>query len=340
MCVEYYIIRLNLKISKVGCYFMILVTGATGLVGRHLIHRLMDEGIPTRCLLTERRARRLPWDENHPHAPEVIIGTVLDEEAFFHAVTGVHVVVHLESALWWGRRRDLERVEVSGTRQLVTVARSARVGRIISLSQLGATPSSAYTLHRIKGQVEEVIRNSGVAFTIIRSGVIFGEDDSFINHIASMLSINPLFFLMPGYGEIVLHPIHIDDLVEALYRSLNLIELVDQTVEIGGPEYTTLQDMLFTIMRVTGMQRMVIAVPPYILRWLTTIYSWILPRSLMTSQWLDILASNRTAPLGNIYNNFGFHPKRFEETLLTYLPKRRHFWGLLRDTFRRRPRPV
>ena len=319
---------------------MILITGATGLVGRHLVRRLMAEGIPTRCLLTERRARRLPWDESDPHAPEIILGTVLDEEAFFRAVTGVHVVIHLENALWWGRRRDLERVEVSGTRQLVTVARSARVGRIITLSQLGATPSSAYILHSIKGQVEEIVRNSGVAYTIIRTGVIYGEDDSFINHIASILSINPLFFLMPGFGEVVLHPIYIDDLVEALFRSLNLINLVDHVVEIGGPEYTTLEDMMFTIMRVTGMQRFIISVPPYFLRWLTIIYSRVFPRALMTSHLLDILATNRTASLGSTYNTFGFHPRRFEETLLTYLPKRRHILRVFRDTFRRKPRSI
>lgn len=319
---------------------MILVTGATGLVGRNFVQRLMDEGIPSRCLLTERRARRLPWDTDHPHAPEVVIGDVLNEESFFRAVTGVHVVVHLENALWWGRRRDLERVEVSGTRQLVTVARSARVGRIITLSQLGATPSSAYTLHRIKGQVEEIVRNSGVAYTIIRSGVIFGEDDTFINHIASMMRMSPLVYLMPGAGEVVLHPLHIDDLIEALFRSLNLIHLVDQTIEIGGPEYTSVKDMLSTVMRVTGMRRFVLSVPPYVSRALVGVYGLVLPRTLMTSQWLDIMATNRVAPLGTIYDNFGFHPRRFEETLLTYLPKRRHFFGVLRGTFRRKPRPI
>lgn len=319
---------------------MILITGATGLIGRHLVQRLMDEHIPTRCLLTTRRARQLPWDEDHEYAPEIVLGTVLDEEAFFRAVTGVHAVVHLENALWWGRRRDLERVEVSGTRQLVTVARSARVGRIITLSQLGATPSSAYTLHSIKGQVEEVVRNSGVAYTIIRSGLVYGPEDAFINHIASMMSINPLFFLMPGQGEVVLHPIYIDDLVEALFRSLNEIRLVDQTIEIGGPEYMTLEDMILTIMRVARMPRVIVPVPPYLLRWLTGIYGRIFSRSLMTSQWLDILATNRTASLGNTYNIFGFHPKRFEDTLLTYLPQRRHLLGVFRDTFRRRPRPI
>ena len=133
---------------------------------------------------------------------------------------------------------------------------------------------------------------------------------------------------------------YIDDLVEAVYRSLDSVRLVDSTVEIGGPEYLSLRDLVLTIMRVTGMRRLVIAVPPYFLRWITAVYSRMFPRSLMTAQWLDILAANRTAPLGSTYDHFGFQPRRFESTLLSYLPERAHFLGLLRDSFRRRPRPV
>ncbi len=319
---------------------MILVTGATGLVGRHLMQRLMQESLPTRCLLPERRLRRLPWDGGHSQAPELFVGSITDEEALFRAVTGCHAVIHLENALWWGRRRDLERVELAGARALAAVARSARVGRIITLSQLGAAPASAYTLHRVKGEVEELLRKSGVAYTIIRSGLVYAPDDAFINHIASMMRINPAFFLMPGRGEVVLHPIYIDDLVEAIYRSLDLVRLVDRTVEIGGAEYMSLHDLIRTIMRVTRMPRLVIAAPPYLLRWISAVYGRLLPRALMTGQWLDILAANRTAPLSSAYDYFGFQPRRFEETLLSYLPGRRHFLALLRDTFRRRPRPA
>jgi len=319
---------------------MILITGATGLVGRHLMRRLMRESVPTRALLPERRMRRLPWDTAAQHAPEIFAGDVADEEALYRAVTGCHAVIHLESAQWWGRRRDLEQVELAGARALAAVARSARVGRIITLSHLGASPSSAYTLHRVKGEVEDLLRNSGVAYTVIRSGIIFAPDDAFVNHIASMLLVSPGIFLLPGHGEVVLHPMYIDDLVEAIYRSLDRIRLIDSTVEIGGPEYMSLRDLILTVMRVTGMRRLVIGVPPYLLRWITAVYSRILPRSLMTAQWLDILAANRTAPLGNTYDHFGFQPRRFESSLLGYLPQRAHFLGLLRDSFRRRPRPV
>ncbi len=319
---------------------MILVTGATGLIGRHLVRRLMQEGLPTRCLLPERLLRALPWDGSHAHAPELVSGSVLEEETLFRAVTGCHVVIHLSSAQWWGRRGDLNQIEIEGTRVLVAVARAARVGRIITISHIGAAQASAYALHRAKGEVEVLLRESGVAYTIVRSGLVFAPDDAFVNHIASMLRVNPLFFLMPGYGEVALHPIYIDDLVEALYRSLDLVDLVDATVEIGGPEYLSLRDMIATVMRVTRMRRAIVPVPPYLLRWITAIYSRVLPRALMTSQWLDILAASRTAPLGGAFNHFGFHPRRFEDTLLGYLPQRRHLAGLLRDTFRRRPRPV
>jgi NADH dehydrogenase len=252
-------------------------------------------------------------------------------------VTGVHVIIHLANAQWWGRARDLERVELVGTRNLIAAARAARVGRIITLSHLGAAPSSAYPLLHIKGLVEEAIRDSGLAYTIIRSGIVFGEEDSFINHIAMTLRANPLFFLMPGRGEVVLQPIYIDDVIEALFRSLHTLDVVDTAVDIGGPEYITLHDLVRTVMRVTRMPRLIIPAPPYVLRWTSAIYSRVLPRSLITPQWLDILATNRAAQLGNTYQYFGIRPRRLEDTLLTYMRGRSYWLPLLRSARRRRP---
>jgi NADH dehydrogenase len=315
---------------------MILVTGATGFVGRHLVARLLADGRAVRSLIPASKVAHLPWE----NPPEIVVGSILDDEAMFRAVTGVHVVIHLENAQWWGRRRDLERVEITGTRNLITAARAARVGRIITLSHLGAAPSAAYSLLRIKGQVEEMIRASGLAYTILRSGIVFGEQDAFINHIAMQLRATPLVYLMPGKGEVVLHPIYIDDLVSALVASLDNIDTVDEVIEIGGPEYITLEDLIRTVMRVSNTPRTIVSVPPYLLRWLTGLYARILPRSLITPQWLDILATNRTARLGNLFQYFGIRPRRLEDTLLTYMRGRRYGLKLFRYSLRRRPRVV
>ncbi|GAB1422045.1 complex I NDUFA9 subunit family protein [Anaerolineales bacterium] len=317
---------------------MILITGATGYIGRNLVAALMPLPIPLRCLIAQDDLKNISWDRDDPNAPEIIVGTIDDEEIVYTAMVGIHTIFHLENAFWWGNASDLEKVEMDGTRNVLTNARAARVGRIIFLSQLGAAPSSAFTLHKIKGMVEDLIRNSGLAYTIIRPGIVFGEEDAFINHIVAMLTTNPFFFLMPGQGEVSLHPLYIDDLIQMLINTLDAIELVDTVIDVGGIEYQSAKELIQTVMRVSGKRRLIISVPPYFMRIIVRFFSFILPRSLITPQWLDILATNRTAPLSNSFQYFKVHPRRFEDTLITYLPNRSWLLYSLKRTFRRRPK--
>ena len=324
---------------------MILITGSTGFIGRHLTRMLLRLNLPVRLLLQQgedidRIGQGVEPDEWAAMQAriEIVAGDILDEESTYRAVTGVSTIIHLLSAQWWGRPRDLDRIDVSGTRNLIVQARSARVGRIIYISQIGASVSSGFILHRIKGEVEAMLHKSGLAYTIIRPGIVYGEDDSFINHIAMSLATNPLFYLMPGQGEVALHPIYIDDLTDALIGALENTDVVDRTIEIGGPEYMPFDDMMYTIMRVTGMQRALIPVPPYLLRLLVSLYRRVFRRTLMTSQWLDILAAGRTTQLGNTFQHFGLRPQRFEDTLLTYMPDRPYRRQAFAYVFRRRHR--
>jgi NADH dehydrogenase len=313
------------------------VTGASGFIGRHLVQALLDDGQTVRVWLPPRRARRLPPWAAHENV-EIVIGLLSDDEALYRALSGVHVIYHLENAQWWGRRRNLERVELVGLRYLAAAARAARVGRIVVLSHLGSSPASAFPILNIKGQVEDALKISGVAYTVIRSGLAYGADDAFINHIAMTLSISPVLFLMPGQGDVVLHPIYIDDLVIALMRCLDRIESVDAIIEVGGAEYTTLADLIRTVMRVTRTRRLVLPVPPYMLRFASRVYGRIFRRALTTPQWYDLLASNHTARIGTLYEQFGVRPRRLEDTLLTYMPRQRYFFRALAYVLRARPR--
>ncbi len=310
---------------------MILVTGARGLVGRELVPYLVEAGWPVRILVRPRRRRRIDW----PAAVEVVEGALEDAASLHQAMQRVHTVIHLASAQWWGTRRDLERVDIEGTRRVIAAARSARIGRMFYISQLGAEPASAYNLLRAKGRAEDLVRSSGLAYTIMRSGVLFGPEDHFVNGVAMLLRSNPLFYFQPGQGENLLHPLYVGDLVKALTNSLERIELVDATIEIGGAEYLTYNELIRTVMRVSGAQRVIVPVPPYMLRTVNNVVSRLIPRWPMTPQWLDILAGNRTAKLGNLFDYCGVRPVRFEDTLLTYMPQRRYLPELVRFMFTR-----
>ncbi len=307
---------------------MILVTGASGFVGRHLIPALVEAGWPVRALVPPHR-RRMSW----PDGVEVTVGRVGDAAALHQAMQRVHTVFHLASAQWWGGRRDLERVDVEGTRNVIAAARAARIGRFYLLSHLGAEPSSAYPLLRVKGQVEALVRHSGLPYTIMRCGVLFGPEDRFVNNLAMLLRTNPLFFFQPGQGESLLHPLYIGDLVQALLNSLERIALVDATVEIGGAEYLTFNEMVRTVMRVSRAKRLIVSVPPYALRGVTRTVRRVLPRWPLSLQWFDLLSSNRTTKLGNLFDYCDVRPVRFEDTLLTYMPGRHYGLELLRFVF-------
>lgn len=282
-----------------------------------------------------RRGRAYPWAKAGD--AEVFVGSIFSGETLFKSMQGVHTVFHLAGAQWWGNRQDLEEIDLVGTRQVVAAARTARAGRIILLSHLGAEPSSAYPLLRVKGQSEEIVRTGGVAYTIMRVGLVFGEDDHFVNNLAMILRTNPFVFFQPGQGENILQPIYIGDLIQALENSLEAVDLVDETIEIGGGEYLTFNELLRTVMRVSRAQRMVIAVPPYMQRILNSFANALWPRWPMTQQWFDLFASNRAAQLSNLYHYTGVHPVRFEDTLLTYMPQRRYSLELIRYILRRRP---
>lgn len=315
---------------------MILITGGSGFVGRALIPRLLAAGYRVRMLSARGKNPAEPWSSQ----VEMSEGNIHNIESLYRAMIGVHSVIHLASAQWWGRKRDLEQIDLQGTQNIITAGRSARIGRLLVMSHLGASPSSAFMLLRAKGQMEELVRSSGLAYTIFRSGIIFGQGDIFVNGIAQLLRANPLIFLQPGRGEGLLHPIYIDDLAEALVRSLEHLSTVDETIGVGGPEYMTFNEIVRTVMRVSRAKRLIVPIPPYSLRAISSIIGRFFPNFPMTPQWFDLIASNRTASMSTLYDLFEMQPRRFEDTIVTYMPKRRYGLELLRAMARRRPRGV
>jgi uncharacterized protein YbjT (DUF2867 family) len=306
------------------------VTGATGFVGRALLPRLAEAGLELRCLVRpSRRTPRLP--KGIP--VQVSIASLEDARGLRAALVEVDTLIHLAGAEWHGRRGDVLAVDAAGTRALVEAARDAGVTRIIYLSHLGADRASGYPVLRAKGIAEEFIRQSGLTYTIVRSTLLYGEEDVFLNVIAALIRLGPGFFFMPGDGKVSLQPLWVEDLVTCLEWSLSDLTSLNQTLSIGGPEFITFHQMVETVMNVMGVRRIVVPMRPPFLRAGAWLMEQILPRSPLTTRWLDYLAISRTCELTSITRHFGLKPARFVKTIDYLRDKRwvsemtRLIWG-------------
>ena len=295
---------------------MILVTGATGFVGRALLPQLVQGGHAVRCLLRpSRRSPRLPKGIT----VQVAIASLDDERALRAAMTGVDTVIHLIGAEWRGTASEVMTIDTAGTRVVVEAARASGVQRFVYLSHLGSDRASAYPVLKAKGIAEEFVRQSGLPYTIFRAAMLFGPDDVFVNVLAALVKLGPGVFLMPGDGRTALQPLWVQDLATCIEWSLADDSFLNRVISLGGPEFVPLRAMAEIVMEALGVRRVVVPVRPVYLRGGAWFLEQLLPHSPLTTRWLDYLAMSRTCELTSVTRHFGLTPARFSPTTLGYL---------------------
>jgi uncharacterized protein YbjT (DUF2867 family) len=310
---------------------MILVTGATGFIGRALIRQLTSTGYPVRALLRPSpKTPRLP--KGVP--VEVAVVSLADTRGLRAAMRDVETIFHFASAENQGARGDLQVADIQGTQNLVEAAADAGVDRIVYLSHLGAARASAYPAFKAKGLAEESIRNGKVPYTIIRSSLVYGPEDHFTNNISALIQYSFGIFPIPSGGRTVVQPVWVEDLVTCLLWAIENDETLNKVYEIGGNEFFTLQQITEIIMEVTQRRRWLLPLSPIPLRALTVFLESVIPRFPISSLFLDYFAVNRTTAVDSMPRHFGLMPARFSYRLDYLIRKRWHqrLWNQLNES--------
>ncbi|KXK15024.1 MAG: NAD-dependent epimerase/dehydratase family protein [Chloroflexi bacterium OLB14] len=303
---------------------MILVTGATGFIGRAFIRQLSANGYPLRALIRPSpRTPRLP--KGVP--VEVAVVSLADTRGLRAAMRDVSIIFHFASAENQGARGDLQATDIQGTQNLVEAAADAGVDRIVYLSHLGAARASGYPAFKAKGIAEESIRNGKVPYTIIRTSLVYGTEDHFTNNLSNLIRSSIGVFPIPSGKRTVVQPVWVEDLVTCMLWAIQNEETINKVYEIGGNELFTLQQIIETIMEVTNRKRYLLPIPPLFLRWLTIFLEGVLPKFPLSTFFLDYFAVNRTTAVDSMSRYFGLMPARFTYRL-DYLIKKRWYQRL------------
>ena len=245
----------------------IAITGGTGFVGRNLARALVGGGHEVALIArgrdqTDPAIRVLPRARFHPLG----LARVAElERAFAGCVAVAHCAgINREIA-----GQTYRKVHVEGTRNVVEAARRAGVKRIALISFLRARPNCGSGYHESKWQAEEIVRHSGLDFTVFKCGVIYGQGDHMLDHLSHAFHTFPVFAFV-GFRDKPIRPNAVEDIVRIVTASLVDGALPRQTVAVIGPEAMTLREAVRRVARVVGRRPLMFPMPVrlhYLLAW-------------------------------------------------------------------------
>jgi NADH dehydrogenase len=295
---------------------MILVIGATGFIGQHLILQLAHEQYPI-CALV--RPSRFPRRFTPGITVQIVTGDIDNAPALRLAMHQVDTVFHL--ATDWRAAGDPSGVDVNvrDVERVIDAMLETGVKRLIALSMIGADTHSAYRYLRSKGLTDETIVRSGLDYTILQSSAVYGPGDNWTETIALALRRWPFFFPIPGDGRTRLQPIWINDLIRCMMSCLDNPKTMNKTFAVGGPSHTTYDEVVSLIMQATRRRRSKRYMRPASARsWSNFLRGLLGGYALYGDTDLELLSVDRTTTLDAVSFQFGFMPARIA-TSLDYL---------------------
>jgi uncharacterized protein YbjT (DUF2867 family) len=225
----------------------ILIAGASGFIGAHLARACAASGHEVICggrnpLQGNPGARHLMLDYTAPMAPE----------ALAKELRGVEVVVNAVGILRPRGAQTFEALHVQGPRALFAAAARAGVRRIIQISALGAEVNALATYHRTKSEADRALMMMPIDWSIVMPSLVYGPGGASA-HLFDILATLPLIPL-PAGGSQRVQPVHIDDVTSALLRLIESPVELRCTVQLVGPEPTTLADFLRSLRAALGLE--------------------------------------------------------------------------------------
>ena len=298
-----------------GGSLRVLVTGAAGFVGRHLLPRLVSRGHRVRAL-----ARRPP---SHPGARipgvEWRIADLTRRESLAGAANGCDRVVHLAGRFEAANGVSLGRVHGTGTRNLIWEVLKSDVERVVLVSALGASPDAG-EFFRTKFEAEDIVLSCGIEPVILRPSVVYGPGDHFTEPIVRILRALPVFPMM-GDGTFRIQPIAVEDLVDVLTQSVERPELAGRSIDLAGPEKLSFVHIVRVLGNTIGRSRPILPLPGAFARPAARIAGLLgLPSPFSTSQ-LDMLNCGSVLPSEDnpVRRLFHLKPLPFADAVQDYL---------------------
>jgi NADH dehydrogenase len=288
----------------------VFVTGSTGFVGNHVLNTLLDRGHQVRVLVRPGSEYKL----KEPDKVEVITGDVTESADLIQGMKGCDAAIHLVGIIRAFPNKDItfERLHTEATANVIEAAKETEVPRLLHMSALGAREDGPTPYLRTKFAAEELVRQSGLNYVIFRPSLIFGRGGEAIKMFGDMVKkyVVPII----GDGQYRFQPVSVTTVVQGFEKGLDPETAKDQTLDVGGPDNVTFDEIMDTLARVMGKSIVKIHMPVLPLRLATSALQHA-PGYPLTTDQITMLLEGSTCDEKPFYELLDLTPIPLEQTL-------------------------
>jgi NADH dehydrogenase len=241
----------------------ILVIGSSGFVGSHVMNHLKS--------LDAKLATFLRRGEIDNDSVQSYRGDITNPRDLEHAMELFRpdIVVHLVGIIK-EKKPDVtfQNIHVEGTKNIVQSAKKFGIKKIIYISALGAAKNAATEYYKTKFEAEQIIRDSGLDYTILRPSLMFGKGAGFTNMLAKQLRLPLPFCPLIGDGAYPFMPVAVDITATVIAQAAEG-KALKKTVDIVGPQELSLKTIQQTLKTFLKIKKPDLPFPIVLLRFAT-----------------------------------------------------------------------
>ena len=299
---------------------IVAIAGGSGFIGRAIARRLV--AIPElRVRAMSRSPERARQRLDLPNL-EWVRAEVTDPASLPNALQGAHSIVstvQFEGYPVENPKKGLtfERVDFGGTVALLEAAKKVGGAQFVYISGAAADENATHPGFRAKGRAERAIRESGLAYTIFRPSLVYGPEDKVMNGFARLLKFSPAFGV-PGTGQQKVQPVLVDDFAACVALAITG-KGRNGTFDIGGPDLMTFDQMIRTLMEVTGRRRPIIHIPEGAMRAGASLLE-MLPTPLLSRDAVTFVTADNATDIKPLVAEFGIKLTPLREGLRYLAP--------------------
>ncbi len=268
----------------------VAVIGGTGFLGRHVVSALRGAGEEVRVL-----SRRNGCDARR-----------LDPEA----LRGCRAVVNLAGIKREAGEQSFQAVHVDLVARVVEAMKAAGVRRLVHISVVVARADPDHPYHDSKWRGEELVRASGLDWTILRPGVIYGVGDDLLAHLALMINTAPVFPIVNDGGAPMM-PVHAGDVAAGVVGALRNPASAGKTYDVVGPDRLTLRGVVGRVADALERPLAILPTPAALLALPVALMEKTMPRPLSTRAQLAMLVEGLAGDPEAARRDLGVEPAPF-----------------------------